>query len=51
MLQWFIDVVLGLGVLVSQFPSLLETTLDPCVSPIWDWIECNSDPTPRVIAL
>ncbi|XP_047938390.1 putative leucine-rich repeat receptor-like serine/threonine-protein kinase At2g04300 [Salvia hispanica] len=43
--------VLGLGVLVSQFPSLLETTLDPCVSPIWDWIECNSDPTPRVIAL
>ncbi|XP_057791981.1 putative leucine-rich repeat receptor-like serine/threonine-protein kinase At2g04300 [Salvia miltiorrhiza] len=43
--------VLGLGVLVTQFPSLLQANQDPCVVPIWDWIECNSDPTPRVIAL
>ncbi|KAH6754838.1 hypothetical protein C2S53_019945 [Perilla frutescens var. hirtella] len=27
------------------------STDDPCVSPVWDWIECNSDSNPRVIAL
>jgi len=43
--------VLGLALIVGQIPSLVEYNDDPCVPPIWSWIECNSDPSPRVIAL
>ncbi|KAL0335638.1 UNVERIFIED_CONTAM: hypothetical protein Sradi_4775700 [Sesamum radiatum] len=46
----FIDSVLGLAALCTQYPWLLEDN-DPCVPPKWTWIQCNSDASPRVIEL
>ncbi|XP_073054040.1 probable LRR receptor-like serine/threonine-protein kinase At1g67720 [Primulina eburnea] len=43
--------VLGLVYLFTQYPLLEEANGDPCFPPVWSWIECNSDPRPRVIAL
>ncbi|XP_075524354.1 uncharacterized protein LOC142556754 [Primulina tabacum] len=43
--------VLGLVYLFTQYPLLEEANEDPCFPPVWSWIECNSDPRPRVIAL
>lgn len=41
----------GLTYLCNQFPSLEEDNPDPCSPPVWSWIQCNSDPQPRIIAL
>ncbi|KAH6765614.1 hypothetical protein C2S52_016597 [Perilla frutescens var. hirtella] len=43
----------GLASLQNGFSVLQEWSGDPCLpSPYtWDWIKCNSDPTPRVTAL
>ncbi|XP_073301190.1 uncharacterized protein [Primulina huaijiensis] len=43
--------VSGLANLCTQYPLLEEANGDPCFPPVWSWIECNSDPQPRVIAL
>ncbi|KAK4402312.1 hypothetical protein Sango_0971900 [Sesamum angolense] len=43
--------VLGLAALCTQYPWLLEDNDDPCISPKWTWIQCNSDASPRVIEL
>ncbi|XP_073135266.1 uncharacterized protein [Henckelia pumila] len=43
--------VIGLANLVAGFPLLEEANEDPCFPPVWSWIECNSDPRPRIIAL
>ncbi|XP_051133404.1 putative leucine-rich repeat receptor-like serine/threonine-protein kinase At2g19230 isoform X1 [Andrographis paniculata] len=43
--------VVGLMILVGTFFQLYEVVDDPCFAPKLSWIECNSDPNPRVIAL
>ncbi|KZV34701.1 hypothetical protein F511_00603 [Dorcoceras hygrometricum] len=46
-----VDAVMGMVNLVKQYPLLEEINPDPCLPPVWSWIDCNSDPRPRVIAL
>ncbi|KAL3819442.1 hypothetical protein ACJIZ3_005347 [Penstemon smallii] len=41
--------VVGLMAIWSQYVQLVEANPDPCTSPMWTWIECNSDL--RVVAL
>ncbi|KAL9170647.1 hypothetical protein ABFS82_04G159700 [Erythranthe guttata] len=43
--------VLGLVVIINQYPLLEEDNLDPCITPRWSWILCTSDASPRIIAL
>ncbi|KAL7115107.1 hypothetical protein ACP275_04G163700 [Erythranthe tilingii] len=43
--------VLGLVVIINQYPLLEEDNLDPCITPRWSWILCTSDARPRIIAL
>lgn len=50
---FFIDAVDGLASLQGAFAVLKNWSGDPCLpSPYsWDWINCSSDPIPRVTAL
>lgn len=43
----------GLAILQSKFSVLKEWTGDPCLPSTftWDWVNCSSDPVPRVTAL
>lgn len=43
----------GLATLQSKFSVLKEWTGDPCLPSTftWDWVNCSSDPAPRVTAL
>ncbi|KAK6153392.1 hypothetical protein DH2020_013031 [Rehmannia glutinosa] len=43
--------VLGLVALCTQYPWLLEENEDPCLTPKWTWIQCNSDAKPRITEL
>ncbi|KAL7153317.1 hypothetical protein ABFS83_04G160100 [Erythranthe nasuta] len=43
--------VLGMVLITNSYPWLMEYNQDPCVTPRWTWIVCNSDARPRVIAL
>ncbi|KAL7115108.1 hypothetical protein ACP275_04G163800 [Erythranthe tilingii] len=43
--------VLGMVIITNYYPLLMEYNPDPCVTPRWTWIVCNSDARPRVIAL
>jgi len=49
----FVNLVQGLLELQLAFDVLVEWSGDPCLpNPYnWDWIQCNSEVKPRVIAL
>lgn len=47
------NAVAALNELIKGFSTLQDWNGDPCLPRpfTWDWLNCSSDPTPRVTAL